>query len=145
MNKLLIGVVLCLASSMAQAQCVPTRDYFPLTQEESVAPERSSVGKGYILSGVVRSSADCKPIAAARIIYWMANPDGEYDEAHRGTIFSDAQGRYRFESSFPGNTGTDPHIHVAVVIKGYRTISTIYFPRQGQAQGTFDLVLLPEG
>jgi len=54
------------------------------------------------VSGRVLSYPDCKPIAQAVIEYWHANPEGVYDYAHRATIFSDKEGRYKFVIDFPG-------------------------------------------
>jgi len=109
------------------------------------APERTSVGKGHILSGIARSSADCSPIAAARIEFWLARPDGKYDDDHRATMFSDKDGAYKFESNFPPPySGRSSHIHIKITAKGYRTLVTQYYPAEGQTEGKFDLVLLPE-
>lgn len=109
------------------------------------APERTSVGKGHVLSGVVRSSADCLPITGARIECWLAGPDGKYDDDHRATMFSDKDGGYKFESNFPPPyMGRPSHIHVKITAKGFRTLITQYYPAKGQTEGKFDLVLLPE-
>ncbi len=34
------------------------------------APERTSIGKGYLLSGAVRSASDCRPLHNVRIEIW---------------------------------------------------------------------------
>lgn len=108
------------------------------------APERTSVGQGYVLRGVVRSSADCAPIADAQVEFWMAGPDGEYDDDHRAAQFVDAAGAYTFESnSPPPYSGRPPHIHIRVSADGYETLVTQYYPAEGQTHGTFDLVLIP--
>lgn len=67
-------------------------------------------------------------------------------DAHRGMIITDANGRYRVESNFPGGSsgGIQPHIHLRVAAPGYRTLNTIYFPEAGATTGTLDLVLEPE-
>jgi protocatechuate 3,4-dioxygenase beta subunit len=107
------------------------------------APVRSSVGEGHILRGVVRSSADCSPIAGAQIELWMANPNGQYDDDHRATMFTDEVGVYQFESEFPTPyTGRPPHIHIRVSAEGFQTLVTQYYPDDGQTEGTFDLVLI---
>lgn len=49
------------------------------------APLRTRVGQGYVLSGVVRSVASCTPIPNARIEFWLAGPDGTFDDGHRAT------------------------------------------------------------
>ena len=53
------------------------------------APLRNSVGEGYVLKGVVRSAVDCSPIADAQIEFWLAGPDGRYDDEHRARIVTD--------------------------------------------------------
>jgi protocatechuate 3,4-dioxygenase beta subunit len=107
------------------------------------APVRSSVGKGHVLRGTVRSSADCAAIPGARVELWLAGPNG-YDDEHRATVIADAGGRYRFESESPRRyEQRPPHIHVRVAHPGYRTLVTQQYPAQGQAEETFDLVLSP--
>jgi protocatechuate 3,4-dioxygenase beta subunit len=109
------------------------------------APERSKVGEGYVLTGVVRSSMDCSAIKGARIEFWLTGPQGRYDDKHRATVFSDTSGSFRFESNFPpGYYGRPPHIHIRVSAKGYRTLITQHYPEKGRTEGTFDLVLIPE-
>jgi hypothetical protein len=108
------------------------------------APERSGVGQGYVLSGMVKSSVDCSAIERARIEFWLAGPNGQYDDRHRATIFSDKSGAYRFESNFPPQySGRPPHIHIRVSAKGYQTLITQHHSTVGQTQATFDLVLIP--
>jgi len=109
------------------------------------APERASVGQGHVLSGVVRSSVDCTPIAGAQMEFWLAGPDGQYSDAYRATILADNTGSYQFESNFPPPySGRPSHIHLRVTAAGYQTLVTQYYPTEGQTEGAFDLVLLPE-
>lgn len=109
------------------------------------APVRSRIGKGYVLSGTVRSSADCSPIAGARIEVWQTGPDGNYDDAHRATIIADKRGRYRLQTSFPPGYERRPsHIHILVDAKGYEGLITQHYPKQGAKAAGFDLVLVPE-
>jgi hypothetical protein len=109
------------------------------------APVRSRVGSGFVLSGIVRSGSDCKAITGAHVEFWLRGPDGQYDDAHRGTVIADGNGRYRFESNASSaNSGWRPHIHLRVAVPGYRTLDTVYFPQTGVGTGTFDLVLEPE-
>lgn len=121
--------------------CLPTESRFD--EPAPVYPLRSSVGKGHVLMGTVRASPNCTPLPGARVVFWLANPQGEYDETSNGTVITDAQGRYRIESTYPGDTGTDRHIHIAVTTNGFRTVNTVYFPKAGQTEGVFDLVLAP--
>ena len=108
------------------------------------APVRSQVGTGYVLTGTVRSSNDCKPISKARIEVWQAGPGGEYDEAHRATLYSDAQGIYRLETHFPPPYLTRPsHIHILVEAPGFQRLITQHYPKKGAKEAKFDLVLIP--
>ncbi|MBI5653158.1 MAG: intradiol ring-cleavage dioxygenase [Chloroflexi bacterium] len=106
------------------------------------APQRSQVGTGYVLSGVVRAANTCAPIANAKIEVWMANAQGVYDDARRATLFSGNAGVYRFESHFPPPySGRPPHIHLRVTVAGFAELVTQHYPVVGQSQATFDLVL----
>jgi protocatechuate 3,4-dioxygenase beta subunit len=123
--------------------CTPTRADLLGPYYKPGAPVRSHVGSGYILTGTVRAASDCAPVALARLEFWLTGPDGRYTDDRRATVLSDAQGHYRFESSFPAPyAGVQPHIHVRVSAKGYRTLATRYFPPARQPEGTFDLVLV---
>ena len=63
------------------------------------------------------------PISRARIIFWLANPAGKYDDDHRATVFTDQAGAYRFASNFPGHyDGMPPHIHLFITAAGYRSL-----------------------
>ncbi len=72
--------------------CKPTQPDMLGPFYEPGAPVRTSVGSGYVLSGAVLSAEDCKPIRNARIEFWLANPKGEYDDAHRATVLSGKRG-----------------------------------------------------
>ncbi len=107
------------------------------------APERSSVGQGHTLRGVVRSSADCSPIPNAQIEFWLAGPNGEYDDDHRATMYANSAGAYQFESNPPPPySGRPPHIHIRVSAPGHEPLVTQYYPADGQTEGEFDLVLI---
>ena len=140
---LILASVAILPSSLA-AECEPTKQDALGPFYKSNAPVRSSVGHGYVLSGQVKSSRDCSPIAGARIEFWLAGLNGKYDDDHRATVFAGKEGLYRFESNFPPSYfGRPPHIHIRVSAQGYRALVTQHYPNPGQTEGTFDLVLIP--
>ncbi len=127
-------------------QCDPTPADYLGPFYTANAPVRSSVGHGYLLKGMVKSSADCAPIANAAIELWLTGPDGSYDDHHRATIYSTDSGQYRFESNFPpGYSGRPPHIHIRVSANGFKTLATQHYPTRGQTSGEFDIVLVPTG
>lgn len=113
------------------------------------SPRRSVIGKGYVLSGIVRSSATCRAISHVKIEFFQTGPNGRYSNGvtswdWRGTVFTRPDGSYRFEGPFPGKYGSnDPHIHLHISAPGFRPLNTTYFPRPGASSGDFPLVLVP--
>ena len=131
------------ATGLAET-CKPTESDMLGPFYKSGAPVRSAVGKGYIMTGIVKSARDCSAIKGARIEFWLVNPEGTYDDDHRATVFSDATGSYRFESNMPKPYfGRPPHIHIRVSAEGHETLVTQHYPEQGKTRSPFDLVLVP--
>ena len=127
--------------SDAASRCAPTRDDSLGPFFEPGAPIRSKVGTGYVMRGRVLT-AGCRPIARARIEFWLANSQGTYDDAHRATVIASRTGGYRFESNRPpGYQGRPPHIHVRVTARGFRTLVTQHYPKAGSNTAVFNLVL----
>ena len=127
------------------ANCKPTQPDMLGPFYEPGVPVRTSVGSGYVLSGTVLSAEECKPIPKAKIEFWLANPRGDYDDAHRATVFAGERGRYRFESNVPVSYGgRPPHIHVRVKAPGYEELVTQHYPERDQRKANFDLVLVEE-
>jgi catechol 1,2-dioxygenase len=125
--------------------CKPTQPDMLGPFYEPGAPVRTSVGSGYVLSGTVLAAQECKPIPDARIEFWLANPSGDYDDAHRATVFASQGGEYRLESNVPVSYGgRPPHIHVRVTAPGYEELVTQHYPERGQKKANFDLVLVAE-
>jgi protocatechuate 3,4-dioxygenase beta subunit len=78
-------------------------------------------------------SPQCKPVANALVDLWHADEEGAYDNRgnrYRGHQFTDAQGRYQFETIVPAlYPGRARHYHVKVQAKGGRVLTTqLYFP-----------------
>jgi protocatechuate 3,4-dioxygenase beta subunit len=133
------------AAAGRPAKCSPTQPDMLGPFYEPGAPVRTSVGSGYVLSGAVLAAEECKPIPKARIEFWLANPSGNYDDAHRATMFAGERGEYRFESNVPVSYGgRPPHIHVRVRASGYEELVTQHYPERGQKKANFDLVLVEE-
>jgi protocatechuate 3,4-dioxygenase beta subunit len=127
------------------ANCKPTQPDMLGPFYEPGAPVRTRVGNGYVLSGTVLAAEACKPIPNAHIEFWLANPRGEYDDAHRATVLAGKRGEYRFESNVPVSYGgRPPHIHVRVRASGYEELVTQHYPERSQRKANFDLVLLAE-
>jgi broad specificity phosphatase PhoE len=132
-------------ASAIGAICEPTPAENPGQFYMPNAPVRTQVGRGYVLSGVVRSSGDCTPLPNARIEFWLAAPDGTFDVDHRATVIADASGAYQFESNFPpAYDDNPPHIFVRVTAPEHQPLVTRHYPLSDQTDGTFDLILIHE-
>jgi protocatechuate 3,4-dioxygenase beta subunit len=130
------------SGSEASPACRPTRADALGPFYEPRAPVRAKVGTGYVLTGRVLAARTCRAIPRARIEFWLANPEGEYDDAHRATVFAGRRGGYRFESNKPPSyESRPPHIHIRVGAHGFRTLVTQHYPRAGRSSALFNLVL----
>jgi protocatechuate 3,4-dioxygenase beta subunit len=133
------------AAAGGPANCKPTQPDMLGPFYEPGAPVRTSVGSGYVLSETVLAATECKPIPNARIEFWLANPRGDYDDAHRATVFAGQRGEYRFQSNVPVSYGgKPPHIHVRVRASGYEELVTQHYQERGQRKANFDLVLVAQ-
>ena len=127
----------------ASPACAPTRPDALGPFYKANAPLRAKVGSGHVLTGVVRSAPGCGPIAGARLEFWLAGSNGQYDDDHRATVLADAAGAYRFESNYPPPyAGRPSHIHLRVSAGGHQTLVTQYYPPPNSPAATFDLVLI---
>ena len=129
----------------AQTSCAPTRPDAEGPFYKANAPARSRTGKGFVVTGIVKSATECASLAEARIEWWAANSKGEYDDEHRATQKSGKEGRYRYETDFPAQyPGRPLHLHVRVTAPGHRPLVTQIYPKAGQASLTFNFVLARE-
>lgn len=91
--------------------------YSPGSPERSTLIEEGMPGIPVLIFGRVFDQ-ECNPIPGAKLDFWLADVNGEYDNVGyrlRGHVYSDAQGNYVLESIEPtAYTGRPPHIHVKV-------------------------------
>ena len=133
------------APARAQGTCAPTPRDMEGPFYKPGAPVRAQTGTGLAVGGAVRSAGACAPIVGARVEWWQANPSGAYDDAHRGALVSGEGGRYHFVTDPPPPySGRPSHVHIKVFASGHRTLTTQLYPRAGQTDITFDLVLIKE-
>lgn len=138
----LVSAAAAVGSPSGIAACKPTPPDALGPFYEPGAPVRSTVGRGYVMTGRVLAAGSCRPLARARIELWLVNRRGEYDDAHRATVFTRKNGRYRFQSNRPVAYETrPPHIHVRVTARGFRTLVTQHYPQPGRKRAVFNLVL----
>jgi protocatechuate 3,4-dioxygenase beta subunit len=96
---------------------------------------------GYVLD------AECRPIPGARVDFWQADSEGQYDNQGytlRGYQLTDAQGRYSVDTVVPGlYPGRTRHIHVKVTAPDGPTMTTqLYFP--GEPANASDRIYDPQ-
>jgi protocatechuate 3,4-dioxygenase beta subunit len=118
------------------------------------SPERTSLledgmpGERIALAGFVLDRR-CRPVAGALLDLWHCDAAGRYDNDGyrlRGHQFSDAEGRFVFETIVPGKyPGRTRHYHVKVQAPGRSILTTqLYFPGEpgNDSDGIFDPTLL---
>lgn len=98
-----------------------------------------------MLSGVILSALNCKPIRGARVELWQSNAKGLYVRAMSATVLTDRSGRFRFEGPYPASyEGRPPHIHMRVVAPAHDVLLSRYEPARGARRGSLRLVLRPQ-
>jgi protocatechuate 3,4-dioxygenase beta subunit len=106
--------------------------YSPGSPERSSLIEERMPGVPVLIFGRVFDQ-DCDPIPGAKLDFWLADVNGEYDNVGytlRGHVFTDENGYYTLESIEPtAYTGRPPHIHVKVFAPGGEELLTtqMYF------------------
>ena len=103
----------------------------------SGSPERTNItdgadGTSLVVTGSVLSTT-CAALAGAKLDFWQANNDGEYDNSgyeFRGHQFTDDAGGFHLETIVPPSYGPrTAHIHVKVQPEGGSVLTTqLYFP-----------------
>ena len=89
-------------------------------------------GERMTLAGYVLTK-DCQPVAKALVELWHADETGNYDNSGyklRGHQFTDAEGRWWFDTIVPGRyPGRTRHFHIKVQRPGADVLTTqLYFP-----------------
>ena len=118
------------------------------------SPERTNLiedgmpGERMALAGFVLDRR-CRPVDRALLDLWHCDAAGVYDNEGyrlRGHQFSDAQGRFVFETIVPGKyPGRTRHYHLKVQAPGQGILTTqLYFPGEpgNEADSIFNSALL---
>ncbi len=75
------------------------------------APERDSLGSGFVITGRVRAADGCRPLRDVRVQVWLATETGGEQE-NRASVRTGADGRYRIETARTVPQFGEPNIHV---------------------------------
>lgn len=87
------------------------------------APLVDNLGTGFVASGIVRKAGSGEPLRNLRIQIWAATErGGEREPSNRGSVVTDANGRYRLDISPIVPQFGQPHIHIAFDDPGFATL-----------------------
>jgi protocatechuate 3,4-dioxygenase beta subunit len=116
--------------------------YYKANPPQNAALRTASVaGTPLTLTGYVVSKS-CQPIANAKLDFWQADGNGNYDNSGytlRGWQLTNASGAYRLETVIPGlYPGRTEHIHFKVTVNGQTYTSQLFFP--GVSQNASDSI-----
>ena len=139
-------VILLMGSSLhAGGACPPTAPDAEGPFYRPSMPLKGVTGTGLVITGSVMTAGICEKISNARVEWWQTNPQGSYDDDHRGALLTGAEGQFSLETSFPPPySGRPSHVHFKVLAPGHRTLTTQVYPERGQASINFDFVLVKE-
>lgn len=76
------------------------------------APVRASLGSGFVVTGLVRSAAGCRPLEGIRVQVWLATQTGG-EQDNRASVRTGSDGRYRIQTAPTVAQFGEPNIHVA--------------------------------
>ncbi len=85
------------------------------------APKLDSLGSGFVITGLVRSAAGCRPLKGVRIQVWLATETGG-EQDNRASVFTGSDGRYRIETAPTVPQFGEPNIHVGYDDDAYREV-----------------------
>lgn len=87
------------------------------------APRAENLGAGFVVTGTVREAGSCAPLAHVRVQVWTATErGGEREPTNRGSVVTDAEGKFRLETSPIVPQFGQAHIHVAYDDPGFEPV-----------------------
>lgn len=120
--------------------------YKPGSPQKTSLIEEGMAGIPILIFGRVFDQ-DCSPLPEAKLDFWLADVNGEYDNAGyrlRGHVFSDQDGNYMLESIEPTEyTGRPEHIHVKIFSPDGRELLTTQMYMSG-SEGSADVTAAPD-
>ena len=123
------------------APCEPTEQMSMGTHHKPITQQKIDIGQGLQIKGIVLSAKDCSLVENARIEHWQTNLNGQYVDALRAYLLSDANGKFEFETEWPG--APIPHIHFVVHAEGHKKLATQWVGSEIIENINLELVLDP--
>lgn len=129
------GIFLAAIASLALTANIPAMAASQADPELGSSPENSAkprlidfwrpgdTGQRMNIRGRV-TSIDGTPLAGIPISIRQADGNGDYTDRYRGTLISDARGRFQFGSVLPGNYTGARHVHIGVYTDDYQYFDT---------------------
>lgn len=95
------------------------------------------------ITGTVRSTHDCSPIAYARVELWHEGPSGGYDDRYRSVIETDKNGRFSYTGPMLLKSSEGrPHVHFLARANGFVTGVVTVEPPSDRPQRIDVLIVL---
>jgi hypothetical protein len=108
------------------------------------APERASLGEGFIITGRVRAARDCRPLPGVRVQVWLATETGG-EQDNRASVRTDENGTYRIETAPTIPQFGEPNIHVGYDDGEYRDVFIRRVVDLDDTRARVDLTLARDG
>ena len=135
----------------AEAGCTPTARNPGGPYYRTGTPLRTNIAEGeagrtLFISGTVQDTS-CNPIPEALIEVWHTSNEGRYDTSpamrYRGSMMTDEDGRYVYQTIVPGTYGfaRAPHIHYKISLPGFKDLFTQLYLK-GESSKTRDSLVV---
>ena len=108
------------------------------------APERGSLGRGFVITGLVRSARGCRPLEGVRVQVWLATETGS-ERDNRASVRTGADGRYRIETAKTVPQFGEPNIHVGYDDGDFRPVFIRRVVDLDDRRAVVDLTLARDG
>lgn len=139
-HQIKISILLLAFSAPGYASdCIPTPHRTTGTHYEPVTEHKADISRGVMVYGQVLVAPDCTPVPNAKVAHWQAGENGRYSDRLRAYLFTDAEGRFQFETEWPNLA--PPHIHFIVSAEGQETLETQWIGSIRQRKIEFTMVL----
>lgn len=108
------------------------------------APDSASLGKGFVITGLVRDARGCRPLPGVRVQVWLATETGG-EQDNRASVRTDENGPYRIETARTIPQFGEPNIHVAYDDGRYRDVFIRRVVDLDDPRARVDLTLARDG
>ena len=108
------------------------------------APAAESLGRGFVITGVVRAAKGCRRLENVRVQVWLATETGG-EQDNRASVRTDENGRYRIETARTVPQFGEPNIHVGYDDEEYGAVFIRRVVDLDDKRAVVDLTLAKRG